>query len=301
MKKLQKSPELSIIILNYNTKELVLNLLRSLKKAEKEANFEVIVVDNGSTDGSVQKFQNTKIPKLQIIENGKNLGFAAGNNSAKKVARGEYVLFLNSDTLVKKGAVKSCLEYLKNNSDVGAVTCKIVLPNGKLDPDTRRSFPTPWVSFTHFSGLDKLFPNSRLFSKYWYGYKSENEASEVEVIQGAFMMFPKKVLDSVNWFDEDYFLDGEDIDLCFKVWESGKKIIYYPEKSVIHLKKGTKKNIKLTLGERIKYRLRGVDAMEIFYRKRLWVRYPIFVNLPVILAIKILKVFRVFKILISKK
>ncbi len=300
---MKKKPNLSIIILNYNTKGLLKDCLVSLEKVKNEASFEVIVADNGSSDGSCEMLKKD-FGWVKLVENNANIGFAAGNNRAKDYCKGENVLFLNTDTIVHKGTLIKCLEYLHKNKKVGALTCKLDLLDGGVDKDARRSFPTPWVSLTHLVlGLDKIFPKSPLFAKYWYGYISEDETHEVDAIQGAFFLVRKKILDKVNWFDEDYFLDGEDIDLCWKIGKAGWKIIYYPEVSIIHLKgatKGKNKEVKkkAPLAERIKFRASGVTSMEIFYRKRLWSKYPLLLNLLIIAGIKCLKALRIIKMLL---
>lgn len=290
---MKKNPDLSVIILNYNTKDLLEKCLVSLARVKDEVNFEVIVSDNGSRDGSLEylkKLQNSKYPKLRVISNKKNLGFAKGNNKARNIAKGEYVLFLNSDTQILNGTLAKSISYIDSHPGVGALTCKIVLPNGDLDKDTRRSFPTPWISFTHFSGLDRLFPESKFFARYWYGYINPNVIQEIDVLQGAFFLARKNVLDEVGWFDEDYFLDGEDIDICWKIREKGWKIIYFPKVSVLHLKKATKDN--LGISEKRKFITLGVESMEIFYRKHLWKRYPYLVNLLVLFGIRLMKAIR---------
>lgn len=293
---------LSIVVLNFNTKNLLRNCLSSLRKVEDEADFEVIVIDNASNDGSVQMVEE-EFNQAKLVKNFQNLGFAKGNNRARKFSQGEYVLFLNSDSEVKKGVLKETLEYMNLHPEVGALSCKTILPDGSLDPDARRSFPTPWVSLTHFSGLDRFFPKSELFSKYWYGYKPTNEIQEVDVIQGAFFLTKKKVLDEVGWFDEDYFLDGEDIDLCWKIKKAGYKIIYYPKVSILHIK-GASKDKKRSFGrvtkeEWIEFINAGVNSMEIFYRKRLFVKYPLIFNFLVILGIRTLRLARYIKALLS--
>lgn len=288
--------KLSIVILNYNTEDLLRNCLNSLNKVKDELSFEVLVVDNGSTDDSVRMVKKDFV-YVKVIKNKKNLGFAAGNNSAKKHCQGKYVLFLNSDTIVKKGTLRETVAFLDKNKNAGALTCKLVLPNGQLDKDARRSFPTPWVSLTHLVlRLDRLFPKSPIFARYWYGYISENKIQEVDVIQGAFFLVRKEILDQLGWYDEDYFLDGEDIDLCWRIWKFGYKIIYYPKVSIIHLKgvtKGKKESErKVPFKTRLKFRMAGVNSMEIFYRKRLWKQYPFLLNILVIAGIKALKLVR---------
>jgi len=282
-------PKLSIVILSHNTKELLKNCLESINKNKDEADLEVIVSDNASTDGS-REVVKSQFPWVKLIENEENLGFAAGNNKARNIVSGEYVLILNSDTQIKRRVFKESLKYLANHPEAGALTCKLLLQDGKLDPDTRRSFPTPWVTFSHFLKLDLIFPKSGFFARYWYGYKSPEEIQEVDVIQGAFTLARKKVLDDIDWYDEDYFLDGEDIDLCWKIKEKGLKVIYYPKVSIVHYKKGTKLKVKS-----LRNIMAGVDSMEIFYKKHLWSKYPIFINLPVLLGIKVIKVLRFIK------
>ncbi|KKR11756.1 MAG: Glycosyltransferase/rhamnosyltransferase [Candidatus Woesebacteria bacterium GW2011_GWA1_39_21] len=296
--------QLAIVVLNYNTRDLLDGCLTSLKALVNELLFEVIVVDNGSTDDSVEMVKE-KYRWVKLLETGGNLGFARGNNAARKVIKNDYILFLNSDTLVGRGVLVKCLKYLKDNN-LGALTCKLLLEDGSLDPDCRRSFITPWIGLSHlFLKLDRIFPRSKLFAKYWYGYLSQDLIHEVNAIQGAFFLTSKTVLDEVGWFDEDYFLDGEDIDLSWKIKSHGYKIVYYPEASITHLKGATKgKNRKdkkyISFQDKLKYRLSGVNSMEIFYRKRLWNNYPTYLNYLVIFGIKFLKLIRTVKILIFK-
>ena len=289
-KQLKNKPDLSIIVVSYNTKELLKNCLDSVKKYSNRLNLQILVSDNGSTDGSVKLVKNN-YKKVILIENKDNLGFAKGNNAAKKLAKSNYILFLNSDTQIHKDTLKTCLSYIKQHKNIGALSCKVLLRNGEFDKDTTRSFPTPWVALTHFTYLDRIFPSSEIFSKYWYSYEQNlNKTREVDVVQGAFNMMPKKVLDKIGWFDEDYFLDGEDIDLCWKIKKAGYKVIYYPKTSITHVKKASKKGKKS-----LKSIMAGVNAMEIFYKKRLFKEYPLFVNYSVLIGIKILKTTRLLK------
>ncbi|KKQ48536.1 MAG: Glycosyltransferase/rhamnosyltransferase [Candidatus Woesebacteria bacterium GW2011_GWD1_38_10] len=299
-----KKPELSIIILNYNTRELLDGCLRSLEKVINEIYFEVVVIDNGSEDDSVE-FVRKKYKWVKIFETGENLGFAIGNNFAKDIVNSEYVLFLNTDTVVPAGTLSGSLGYLKKHK-LGALGCKLILPDGSLDKDARRSFITPWIGLVHlFLKLDRIFPRSKLFAKYWYGYIPDDKIHEVDALQGAFFLTTKNILDKVGWFEEDYFLDGEDIDLSWKIKNLGYKIVYYPEVSIVHIKGATKgKNRKskkyISFNDKLKYRLSGVDSMEMFYRKRLWDRYSLILNYIVLIGIKALKILRIIKLIIFK-
>ena len=276
-------PKLSVVILNHNTKELLSGCLNSLKKYINEVSLEVIVSDNASTDGSPQMLRKD-FTWVKIIE-GPNISFSNGNNRARKIVKGEYILFLNSDTLIHKNTLKKTLEYIQKHKDVGALTCKLILKNGKLDKDARRRFPTPWISF------NRLF--LRNGNKYWYKDVSPDITHEVDAIQGAFFLVPKKVLDQVDWFDEKFIFDGEDLDLCFQIKKAGYKIVYYPEVSITHFKKGTR--IKLT-DIQVNRKMQGIQSMEYFYRKNLWNNYPLPFSYFVILGIKTLKLIRFVKV-----
>lgn len=281
MAKLQKrNKDLSIIIVSFNTKEVLRNCLQSIESLKSDLSFEVIISDNGSEDGSVELVEE-EFPKYKLIKNNANLGFSKGNNVAKKHVNSDTVLFLNSDTLVHENSFDLPYQYLKENEDIGAVTVKTVLPNGEYDPDMRRRFPTPLVSLSHFSGFSKT---------YRYEDISPETIHEIDVAQGAYLMVKKKILDRVGWFDEDYFLDGEDIDLCWKIKEIDYKIIYYPDAYITHLKKASKNaDRKKSLASVT----RGAEAMRIFYKKHLEKRYPFLVNALVNAGITLLKLGRI--------
>ncbi len=299
-----KKPELTIIILNYNTKELLDDCLNSVMKYKDEVSMEVIVSDNASTDGGPDMVRK-KHPWVQLIE-GPNSGFSKGNNRARPLVKVKMVLFLNPDTLVKKDVLFKTVHYLKTHKDVGALTCKLVLPDGSLDKDTRRSFPTPWVAFTHLVlRADRFFPKSPLFGKYWYGYIPDTATHEVEAIQGAYFLTWKKILDKVGWFDEKYFFDGEDLDLCFQIKKAGYKLVYYPEVKIIHLKGVTKGKVKkwkhkVPFEQRLKIRLAGMNSMERFYRKNLWKNYPVVFSWFVIFGIRSFKFVRRIAVTLSR-
>jgi GT2 family glycosyltransferase len=233
---------------------------------------------------------------------GDNVGFSKGNNRAKPYTHGKMVLFLNPDTVLNEGVLAKTIGYLKTHKDVGVVTCKLVLPSGELDKDARRSYPTPWVSLTHLVlKLDRLFPKSKLFARYWYGYIPDDVTHEVESVEGTFLLTRREILDQVNWFDEDYFFNAEDIDLCWKIHEKGWKLIYYPEVFIYHIKGASKGKSKIwrhkvSFAHRLKMRLIEITSMEIFYRKHYWKKYPLFLNYLVILGIRFFKLVRFMEV-----
>src|SRR3989344_8929068 len=300
-----KKVKLSIVVLSYNTKDLLKNCLKSLEKVRNEVEFEVIVPDNGSTDGSPEMVEKEFPWVKKVIKIGKNLGFAAGNNKARYFINGVYVLFLNPDAQVHTNTLFKTIKYLDSHADVGALGCKIVLPNGQLDKDARRSFITPWIGLTHiYLKLDRIFPKSKLFAKYWYGYLSPDLIHEVDALQGAFFLTRKVILDSVGWFDEAFFLDGEDLDLCWRIKGKGWKIMYYPKVSITHFKGLSKGKVEsrsrkeMPLSVRLKYRMAGVNSMELFYRKHLWNKYPFLFNVFVLSGINLIKVLRFMRTLL---
>jgi O-antigen biosynthesis protein len=257
--------DISVIIVNYNVKELLEQCIISILAASKNLKVEIIVVDNNSFDGSVEylKAKFSGNANIRIISSPVNLGFAKANNLGAKEARGEYLLILNPDTILQEDTLEKSLNFYKTNKETGALTCKLILPNGKLDLACRRSFPTPSVAVYRILGLSRIFPNSKTFGKYNLTYLDENKTYEVDAIVGAFMLIRKEIYDSVKGFDEDYFMYGEDLDLCYRIKKAGYKIYYYPETSIIHYKgESTKKSS-------ISYVNNFYGAMQIFVKKNL--------------------------------
>ena len=164
------------------------------------------------------------------------MGFAAGNNVGIKKAKGRYLLFLNPDTIVMSNTFREMIRFMDDNPQAGAATCRVELPSGKLDEACHRGFPTPWNAFCHFSGLEKLFPKSKIFSGYTLGWKPLDKIHEIDSGVGAFLMVRKEVGDNLNWWDEDYFWYGEDLDFCYRIKEAGWKIYYVPKVKIIHYK-----------------------------------------------------------------
>ena len=226
---------LSVIVVSYNVKPYLEQALHSIFKALDSVHAEVFVVDNGSGDGSAALVKN-KFPQVRLIQNQENVGFAKANNQALKMAKGKAVCLVNPDTLVREDTFRTCLDYLDEHPEVGVVGCKILNPDGSLQLSCRRSFPTPWVAFTKVVGLSTLFPNSRLFGRYNLTFLNPEETAEVEAISGSFMMVRKETIDQVGLLDERFFMYGEDLDWCYRIWQSNWKIVYFPGTQIIHYK-----------------------------------------------------------------
>lgn len=300
-KSIKKDKKISVIVLNYNTEELLQNCLTSLSTALKKLKLktEVFVVDNASSDNSVSMVRKN-FREFKLLVNKVNLGFAAGNNIAVPLTSGEYILFLNPDTIIYPDTLPNLIEYLDKHEDVAVATCKVEFLSGKIDPDCHRGFPTPWVALTHFSGLAKIFPFSPLFNRYHLGFLDFDKIQEIDACLGAFMIVRRKAAEEVGWWDEDYFFYGEDIDWCYRFKKSGWKVIYYPKSKITHLKgassgirKETKEVTKATIETKRLIAKTSVRAMEIFYKKHLWSKYNFLINWLVIVSLKILTYLRV--------
>ncbi len=292
--------DLSVIILNYNTKDLLESCLKKIKKAEKNGYlYETIVVDNASTDGS-PKMIKKNFPWVKLIESKKNLGFAGGNNLGLKKAKGKYILFLNSDTEIKPEALKKMIKFMGSDPEIGAATPKTMLVSGGMDPDCHRGFPTPWASFTYLLGLESLFPKSKIFGQYHKFYLDLNKAHEIDAGFGTFMIVRQKALEEVGNWDDKYFFYGEDLDLFYRIKKAGWKVMFYPEPLLKHhkgassgLRKESKEVTRASKATRIKVAKASIQAMEIFYQKFYKGKYPFWLTWLIISGIKLKGFFRI--------
>ena len=254
--------DISIIIVNYNVKEFVKNLLFSLQKALENYSSEIIIIDNASSDGSVEDIQE-KFPYVEVIANRENVGFGKANNQGLEISEGKYIVLLNPDTIVREDTFSKLIEFIETNKEVGMTTCKVLNPDGTLQLACRRSFPGPWTSFTKITGLSNLFPKSKLFSRYNLTYLDENKSNEVDAISGSFMMFTREVYKKVGGFDPQFFMYGEDLDLCYRVQSAGYKVFYTPATEIIHYKGESTKRSSID-ETKIFY-----NAMHLFVKKHL--------------------------------
>ncbi|RJQ27328.1 glycosyltransferase family 2 protein [Candidatus Parcubacteria bacterium] len=277
-----KKDKLTIVLVNYNFGNILLELLESLLKLRDEIDPDIWVVDNASEDGSIKDAKKF-FPDLHYIENKNNLGFGAANNQALGQIDNEYILVLNPDTKIPSGTLSFMLSFLKEHPEVGAATCRALKSDGKMDWAYHRGFPTPWASLLYFMGNDRL---------YHLTSRDMNKAHEVDAISGSFFLTRKSVLDKVGLFDEDYWMYAEDIDLCYRIKKAGYKVMYVPDVQVTHLKgvsSGIKEHSEGISTAKKESKKRAFNAfyetMKIFYRKNLASRYPFFIDWLVYLAI----------------
>ena len=285
--------DLSIIIVSYNTSDFLKECLESIKKNTEGLNYEIIVVDNASSDNSLQVLR-AKFPDVLVIKKQENIGFSKANNLGIEKSKGRYVLFLNPDTVVYKDSLLGMVKFMDEHKEAGAATCKLLMPDGRLDDAAHRGFPNPWNSLSYFFGLSKLFPKSRLFSGYSLGFMDFLNIHEIDACAGAFMIVRKKAGEQIRWWDEDYFFYGEDLEFCFRLKEKGWKIYFVPSVSALHYKGisgGIKKVSKKITTASIETKRRSTNwrfnAMKIFYRKHYQDKYPFLLTWFVILGINL--------------
>lgn len=277
-------PKLTISIVNFNAGEYLIECLRSIQRVKDEAEITVIVVDNASTDGSIEKAQQLKLAD-KFIKNSQNLGFSKAHNIALRLATSEYILILNPDTKLENGVIREMIEFMESHKEVGAATCMLVHSDSSIDFAAHRGFPTPLASLLYFFGNDKLYHLSN---------RDLTEIHEVDAISGSFFLTRKSILEKVGYFDENYFMYAEDIDLCFRIKKVGLKVMYVPTVKVIHYKgvsSGLKKHSQSLSKASYETRSRSLNAfyetMKIFYKKHYEKHYPFFINWIVYMGINL--------------
>jgi GT2 family glycosyltransferase len=246
--------------------------LQSVAAAIQDLDAEIIVVDNNSNDGSCEMVKEF-FPKVILIENNDNYGFSKGNNIGVERSKGEYICILNPDTMVAEDTFKILLKFAESKDRLGIIGCKLIDGTGNYLPESKRNVPTPMVS------LQKMIGNSRA---YYANRPKKDESGEVDILVGAFMFLRRQVFDKLKGFDEDYFMYGEDIDICYKALKRGYKNYYYPKTTILHYKGES------TLKDKI-YAKRFYSAMQIFYKKHF--KKNLFFDAFIWLGIKLISIF----------
>ncbi len=330
--------KLSFIIVNYATKGLLEKNISNLLGVWE--NCEVIFVDNDSPDGSAD-FVEMRFgdDSRVILIRSQNNGLSAGYNKGLKIATGDYLVYLGTDSFPTKEALEGLVNYMEENLDVGIVTPKLFTRDGAVDIDAHRGFPTPWASITHFTYLDRLFPKSKIFNQYSRKYQDFNTIHEIDACLSHFMMVRPEVHKKIGEWDEDYFLYGEDIDFCYRTKQAGFKIMYMGNIPVLHYKgasvgRDTSKDIDNVMNtdfDKISFKgqvfekgsadggftrknnsnlkdwmkkqisKESTDAMKTFYKKHLTRKYPFFLNWFVFLGIWVNEQIRSLKVFIKSK
>lgn len=272
--------DLGIVILNWNTSQLLRRCLETVYASTGDFTYQVVVVDNASTDDSAAMVARD-FPQATLIISDKNGGYSYGNNlgfralgygdkgSAADAPR--YALLLNPDTELPPDALVNMIRFMDSRPDVGIAGPKLVLPDGSLDKACRRSFPTPLISAYHFSGLAKLFPKSRTFGRYNMTYLDPDVETEVDSVVGAYMQLRREAIAQVGLLDETFFMYGEDLDWAFRIKKAGWKVLYHPQVSVKHVKRAASRKSQ-------KAQFEFWRAMLIFYRKHYRATTPLWLH-----------------------
>lgn len=276
--------DLGIVIVNWNTKELLRRCLQTVLASTGEFTLNVVLVDNASTDGSADMVR-AEFPTVEVIASPINGGFSYGNNLGLKALgyRGKgdvdadaprYALLLNPDTEVPPTSLYDMVKFMDSRPDVGVAGPKLVLEDGSLDVACRRSFPTPMVSFYRFSGLSKLFPHNPRFGRYNMTFVDPDVELEVDSVVGAYMQVRREAIRDAGLLDELFFMYGEDLDWAFRIKEAGWKVFYHPQVMVKHIKRASSRRSK-------KAQFEFQRAMLIFYRKHYRRTTPLWLHLMV--------------------
>lgn len=269
---------LSIIMINYNAPDVTEQAIASIIQFLPKISFEIILVENG-TQGIQKDFLH--LNNLRIFQT-ENKGFSHACNFGAGQAQGEYLLFLNNDTVMQKDTLEKSIFRLQHEKNTGVLGVRILNLDGTLDHGCKRGFPTPLASFCYFTKLDKIFPNSRICGAYRKTTLKEDAVGEVDAVSGCYLMVRQALFTEIGGFDETFFMYGEDLDFCYRIKKAGYRIFYDGEVFILHLKgqsglhKGSEKVIRAFY-----------ESMEIFYRKHYQNKYPWFINSLILTTVKV--------------
>ena len=252
--------KISIIIVSWNVKKDLANCLKSLQENPYAGNFEVVVVDNNSSDDTVETVKSN-FPDVVIIDNDKNLGFAAGNNKGFEIAKGQYILLLNPDTIVHSAALDTLIMFMDDNPDVGACGPRLLNEDGTIQGSVRR-FPTFRASLYRHTIFKPLGIFKKQYRKWLMKDFDHDEQMDVDQLMGACLLVRKSVLDEVGGLDEDFFMYYEEVDLCYRIRKAGWRIVFTPESEVTHL--GGRSAEQVPAGKRIMMLM----SLLMFFRKK---------------------------------
>jgi GT2 family glycosyltransferase len=253
--------DVSVVIVSWNTRDILRDCLRSIFEQTREVSFEVFVVDNNSHDGSAEMVR-TEFPSVKLTANAQNRGFAAGCNQGMRDASARYTLLLNPDTIVLDDAISRCVRYADLHADVGVVGCQVLIDENQIQ-QTGFSFPSPLNTFLALSGLSRAFPRSRLFGRprlSWWGRDSEQD---VDVVSGMFMLVRREAIAQVGHMDESYFIYAEEADWCYRFAQAGWRRVFTPCARIIHLDGGDRSTSQIS----VKMFVQLQKSLMIYHRK----------------------------------
>jgi len=234
--------DLSIVIVTWNSRDFIRNCLDSIFLLPEKVRYEIIVVDNGSSDETA-KIVREFYPEVDLIENRKNSGYAKANNQGIKESQGKYLLLLNPDTQLMENSLASMREFMEGNPQAGALGPQLLNPDKSVQPSCRE-FPSFSALVWEFLGLSRIFPKGRIFGRWRMGYFSFDQLREVDQPMGSCLMLRRETLEELGGFDEKFSMFFNDVDLCYRIKNAGWKIYFYPGTQVIHHKGASTRKVK---------------------------------------------------------
>ena len=261
-----------MVIVNHNASDYVRAAIASLAAAT-ERSVETIVIDNSDVPSPIRE--------ADIWQASENRGFGAGCNAGAALASGQLLLFLNPDSELAPGALEAAARCLESREDIGLVGLRTLLPDGSLESGCLRGFPTPGRALCYFLGLERVFPRSRLCGGYHMTWLDRSRSADVDSVSGSFMLLRRSLFEELGGFDEDFFMYGEDLDLCWRVKETGRRVIYCAEGSMLHHHGRSGTNRRQTAA--------FYDSMTLFYDKHLAKRYPALTGRAVRTAVTLMR------------
>ena len=253
--------DVSVIIINWNTRQLLYDCLKSMKDTTKNITYEVIVVDNNSSDDSVEMLAE-QFPDVKLIVNDKNLGFAAANNQGIEISQGRYVLLLNSDTILYEGAIEKNVIYADDNLDAAVFGCRVMNSVNSVGM-TCFSFPTLLNLFFTMTGLEQAFKMNRLFGRERMRWWPRDTFRRVDVVTGMYMFVRKNAIDEVGAMDDSFFFYYEEADWCYRFAKAGWKALFNPEAIIMHVGGGGQSSVN----EALKMFVQKQKSCLIYFRK----------------------------------
>jgi GT2 family glycosyltransferase len=274
--------DVSIIIVNWNTRDILRSCLRSVYEQTQDISSEVIVIDNASTDGSSTMIKK-EFPQVILMENSENCGFAAANNQGIEIAQGRYLLLLNSDTIILDGAIQKTTAFADQHPEAAVVGCRVLNPDHSLQM-TCFMYPGLLNLMLSSTYLYKLFPRSRFFGRERMSWWDRNDIREVDVVTGCFMLVRKEAIRQVGVMDESFFVYGEETDWCYRFKKAGWKNLFYPNARIVHLGGASSGKVRpemiIQLRTSILYFIRKHRSALVFQLSKLFMAIWLLVRVP---------------------
>lgn len=239
------TPDVSIVIVTWKNSEFITGCLTSIERTKGNLKLEVIVVDNASSDGTIEKIRNL-FPEVRLIMNSVNRGYSRGCNQGINIAKGEFILLLNPDVKLSEDSLVRLVEFAKTNPSIGAVGAQLLYPDGRIQPSCRE-FPTYEILLWEFLGLSRLFPKHRIFGRWKMGSFDHTSTKEVEQLMTSCLLVKREVVKTVGFMDEKFPIFYSDVDWCYRMKQRGYRLYFYPESKAYHFLGGSTKKLKWRL------------------------------------------------------